>query len=78
MNAGAGGITYSREMTTVGFHELRIRGNSIENKLSNTNIEFLIVEINEKSTPWWLQLTFDHVVNDRDRSEEAGNNGAVV
>ena len=78
MNAGVGSITYSREVTTVGFHELLIRGNSIEDTLSNTNIEFLIGKISKKSTPWWLPLTFDHVMNDRDRSEEVGNNGAVI
>ena len=78
MNAGAGSITYSREMTTVGFHELLIRNNSIENTLSNTNVEFLIIEVSEKSTPWWLPLTFDHVVKDRDRREEIGNNWAVI
>ena len=78
MNAGAGSITYSREMTTVGFHELLIRGNSIENTFSNASIEFLIIEVSEKSTPWWLPLTFDHVMNDRDRGKEIGNNWAVI
>ena len=78
MNAGAGSITYSREMTTVGFHELLIRGNSIENTLSNTSIDFLIIEVSEKSTSWWLLLTFDHAMNDRDRSREVGNDGAVI
>ena len=78
MHAGAGGITYIREMATVGFHEFLMRGNSIENTLSNASIEFLIIVVSEKSTPWWLPLTFDHVMNDRDLGEEIGNYWAVI
>ena len=55
-----------------------MRGDSTENTLSDASVEFLVLEVGKKRTPWRLLWTFDHVLDNRDRGEEVGDHWAVI
>ena len=55
-----------------------MRGESTENTFSDVSVECRVLEVGKERTPWRLQWTFDHVVNNRDRGEEVGNQWAVI